>query len=690
MNIYTSLTVWVLLLVISYSGHAQSIEYNAEKDSIVVDNLNPPDTIAKNPNTPYWRSFWEYGDSHYSFDTIRHVYRYADLGTKEVRVMLTPHYSFNNTKTLTKSIQPQRISNAPKIYPIPANKLVHIESSARNELVPDNEIRVVVHYNLPPNVNTEEGYLFIFFNNKTEMLQHEMPFHPFRSDTLAYGDRLYDAYDSDMFDFKAESWVGRESLIAQMVDQVASDYASAKIIKCPIQKGQDKRLFFSLISSPALSKLVLGGEKENLNVHIRALWVYEGVDFNNTHISSRYNYKMLSVHDPNEIKILRPKGNPFFHPNKHQTFEFEVHFENKGGRAAKNVDVIIPWPDNLDYKTIHIVGRDPSLKDKCSDCPPGFDLEKGKESCFMIDTSLIATNDTLIFRFRNIGLMGKREPGLSDKKYTKGLVRFTVKSNGKLTGIQRAKATIHLEGDNPLHTKEKKKYWRHKSLNLRGGRTLFAEMSNFNFNDDKRLRYYNLGMSLINAPLYSGYGYRWELTSSGLGFIGRNSNEFGENQPAVLTYEEMDIQTVDFQFFLEKRMKNLFAIGVGVGPSIPISGDGVIESKQFSDVSGFMGFQPEEIVQSSKLFEDLYSEIGVSAENENSAFGLFDSFAENSIISNRSIGFIGSIFLEFGFLSKYALGVRSNYRIYPNSYKERCLKIRNSEVYLRFSLSTLK
>ncbi|MEM9548539.1 MAG: hypothetical protein AAGA77_21315 [Bacteroidota bacterium] len=689
MNIYTSLRVCFLLLAYSYSGHAQSIEYHAEKDSIVIENLSPPDTIAKNPNNPYWRSFWEYGDSHYSFDTLRHVYRYDETGTKEVRVMLTPHYSFNNTKTLTKFIQPQEISNAPKIYPISENKYVHIESSARNELVPDNEIRVVVHYSLPPNVNAEEGYLFIFFNNKTEMLLHEMPFHPFRSDTLAYGDRLYGGYDSDIFDFKAEPWVARESLITQMVDEVASDYASAKIIKCPIQKGQDKRLFFSLISSPELSKLVLGGEKENLNVHIRALWVYEGVNINATNISARYNYKMLSVHDPNEIKILRPKGNPYYHPKRRQTFEFEVHFENKGGRAAKNVDVIVPWPDNLDYNTIQIVGRDPAPKDNCADCPPDFDMETGKQSCFMIDTSLIATNDTLFFKFLNVGLMGKQEPGLSDKKYTKGLVRFTVKSNGKYTGVQQAKATIHLEGDNPLRTKVKKKQWRMRSICPSMGGTLFAGMPNFNFNNNQLSRYYTLGISLINAPLYSGYGRRWELSSSGLGFIGRKSDDIQGDTQVQLTNEEIDLQTIDFQFFLEKRMKGIFSVGAGIGPSIPISGEGEITSRQFSAQDIPPGFTLDDIAQSSELFDDLFPEIGDISEEVNSSFGLLNSFADNSIISNRSIGFVGSLFVEVGFLSKYALGIRSNYRIYPGSYKERCLQIRDTRFYLRISLFTL-
>ena len=75
-------------------------------------------------------------------------------------------------------------------------------------------------------------------------------------------------------------------------------------------------------------------------------------------------------------------------------------------------------------------------------------------------------------------------------------------------------------------------------------------------------------------------------------------------------------------------------------------------------------------------------------------FGLFDS--ENVMLngedlnSSTGIGGITSLFLEIGDLNNWAIGARQDFRIYPNTYRERCLKISNTSVYLRLKLFSMK
>ena len=680
-----ALCLSVVMVLMIFPSYAQELRYDNSTNQFSLPNLFLPDSIPKNPNPPSWKYFVEYGDGHYSTESFPHSYHYSEMSNYPARVTLTPQYSFSATKVISNKIENTSTSFIEKKYPVPDNQFVHIETSARNELTPKNEIRIVIHYRMPENAQSNEGYLILFYNNKAEKYQHRLRFEPFIEDTLENSEMLYDAVPSTIYHLKQA--FGPESQNAQQTDAVSKLYLNNRVFKCSIQAGEEKRLFLSLLASPALNTKILD-KKENLEVHIKAIWMPTSVTYASTAMSTRYPFKMLSVHDPNRLRIIQPRGSAIYHPRKPQKFVYEIQFENKGGRAAEDVQVKMKWPKNLDYNTIKVLERDPDFT-LCPNCPPGIDFERYPKSCFYVDTSYINSEDTVIFGFNQIGLMGKREPGLGNKKYTKGFVRFSVSSNDKMVGKQKDKAVIILKGDAPLPTKKRTKKWRHKTINVRIGAATSAEAGDFKLNDNEFKRKFFAGLTYTNAPLYSGFGYRTSLSLAGIGLKGREVNDYLVEQTPILTSETIDIQTLEAHMFLEYRLFNVLATGVGVGPSLPLWAEGVISEKVFYDSAPFLPYQPTEVRENEELFNELYK----LSDNETilrSNFGIFDNNNNEGFASKNVVGFVGSVFVEIGFLPSIGIGGRLNHRIYYDVYKDHCLKISNGEIYLRFNLSSIK
>lgn len=95
----------------------------------------------------------------------------------------------------------------------------------------------------------------------------------------------------------------------------------------------------------------------------------------------------------------------------------------------------------------------------------------------------------------------------------------------------------------------------------------------------------------------------------------------------------------------------------------------------------------------SPLFDELLNLEGFFNEEQTSNFGLFDEQSEDEITfigqeisSKRNVGALLNWYLEAGLMNDIVLGLRQDFRIYPNSYKQQCVKFNSFQVYLRLKL----
>lgn len=678
----------VALLFMTDSVRSQSIEYNQSTNTFSVVGLDPPAAPAGAKNKPYWKYFWEFGDGHYDVQD-QPSYCYSVPPSKPVRVSMTPYYSYAPSLTLSQDVEANICSQA-RTYPAYPG-LVHIASNANGELVPANAMEVVLHYRTPANHTGTGGYLMLFYNSNVQGREMRLRFDPL---TYSTGDeRLYNAepmaavIPDQMTTLSEEARTSLRSLM--------NEY-EVKGFRCNVEPGKEQRLFTTLVAHSALDTTVIKGKKGELNINIKALWIPDDTVFDPERMISTYALQLLSVHDPNKLRILRPAGTAYFNKRLPQWLEYQIHFQNKGGRPVRHLDIEVPWDANLDYRSIDMIKRDPDAE-SCAECPEGIDPRSSVASCFAIDTALARTEGKVIFSFYNVMIHGKNEGGVGGGKYTRGFIQYRVKSNGERIDKQSSRALIIFEAGEPLLTRPDRKKWKHKYYGVKMGRNFKAALDGFEYIHDDVARWYNVAFVYKNTSIFNGTGYGLELGSAGFGFRNWSIDFVPEFESFEVNDEIIDLKTLDLQAMTEIRLGGAISAGVGAGISVPLIAEGLIyEGRPFSEelqqVDWDLAQQPETATIADLERMKTYS--GNIVETV-SAFGLLDkketAFFDNFEIRSRTgIGAIATAQLEAGFLNGFAVGARYAYRIYPKSYKEQCVKIGNAELYVRFKIATAR
>ena len=634
---------------------------------------------------------WEFGDGHFALGKEPR-YCYAEPGEYEVRVTITPYYSYDPSRIISRNITIDRSCNEHRSYQSVSSKWVGVSTSANHELVPGHTITVVLEYKTPHGKPSTGGYLLFLHNDQRELESLDLKFDP-----LVYQyntERLFQA--SKMNSPFPDEWTGISPTTKDYVYSLLDDY-EVEAFECDLQPGKDNRVFLSITAASALDTNVIRGKKGKLEVSIVAVWIPRNRTFDADLMVDVHKLEILSVHDPNKLSITKPRNVAYYHPRKSEELEFRIDFQNLGGRPVKQVDIIVPWNENLDYRTINVVSSDPDQK-SCPPCPPDFIPGQSSQSCLKLDTSMTRLNDSVTFRFHNISLHGKNEPGLGGGKYTKGHVTYRVKSNKKTVDKTSSRAQIVFLGGDPLVTGYDHKKWRHKSIGLKLGRNYNARLNGFDSVEEELMHWYNIGVFFKNAPVRTGIGYGAELSSAGFAFRAWDVDATNRSIDDIrLTQERIDLKTLDMLFHTEVRFRGLIVAGIGGGLSIPVIGKGELTYRRPNYVyltDEHMMYLADSSGITPEAFDELFAVPGDSLE-ATSNFGIFSSreevnFAGLTLKSGPSLGGMVHSYVEAGLLRSIALGLRYDFRIYPKLYKQECAKIRNAEVYLRVKLWSLK
>ena len=715
MRTYCYLLIVLICLPLCLSGQSTrsqpEIKYNPVSRQFFVQNLPPPDSAAGAEKAPYWSYFWEFGDGHYSTARNPH-YCYSGQGIKNIRLSLVPHYSYSPTRVIRRNMfvggscndaACRRLGacNGPN-YNI-GSKLVQVGSNADHELVPNNEIQLAIHLRMPRGATAGEGDLFLFYQDQ-EVIE-ELGFPPLIA-------------RNDPQDQQRNLFALTQTSVRSVLDAGGSNYRLARslyesrsygrplVYRCRIAPGETQRLFISLAASRSLRLHRFDDKKGELVPEIKAVWVPHDYAFNEGLMLDNYPLKMLSVHDPNRIRVRFPNGRATYVRNHPQTFEVEIDFQNRGGSPARQVIAAVDWPENLDPNSIEILGRDPTNSSVCPDCPNG-PLTDTTSSCFQLDTSRVASEGKVYFIFHNVMIHGKRETGLGGNEFTKGRVRFSARSNNRQRQQTAFSGGIIFDNEDPIATRERHRNWRHRGLGLRVGYNLGANNDDFdafsgNFRDWLQVGLYYRRSSLKEGltPFagvelnYSGQGLNRDLAY----------NTFFDNEVSSLALfrERLNVQTLDILATTEFRVGGVFSLVLGAGPSLPLwaKSNLTFSSLQFSEVADFpqyesLYFNPEEIGE--QAFEELLFLDGAEIFTSESRFGLFGEDQASTFLNNITQpptsqfrpGALVSISGELGDLNRLTMGFRYSFRFYPNTYLLEDLNFSSIQAYLRINLTSL-
>ncbi|MEM9885901.1 MAG: hypothetical protein AAF849_08415 [Bacteroidota bacterium] len=694
MNVFLHILSTCLLLSSSICLFAQKINYLPDQHLFYLSEERPPERAAGAICDAYWTYFWEFGDASYSTTSSSPIkYCYAKPGSYEVRVSLVPHYSHEASKTITRTIQVSN-TNCERNYSAPDFKgFVNITTNATSqELIPNNEIQVAIDYKMPNNSSSRDGYLFLFYNKEDKKIGF---------DPLVY--KSARVYEAAKLPSSYGSLSGITNSAKEYLNRLVKQRYDYELFRCEAAAGESGRMFLTLKASNSLDTVILKKKKSVLRTDLKAVFIPKGRQFNDLMVHN-YPLKMASVHDPNRMRILKPSGNAIYKRSEPETFVYEVEFQNEGGRAVPQVNIEVPWDKNMDMESLVVLDRTPNRYD-CPVCPEGFDPAKDSISCFEVKKDRA---DVLEFVFYNVMVHGKREPGIGGKKYTKGFVRYQVDSNRKKQNTNKAEATILFKGGEAFTTKPDQKNWKHKGFGIRIGRNFGQNIEGFERRDSLFKHWNNIGLYYRTSRVKSGITWLagGEVSLAGFSFVARNATPFfiedefveGFGFGADFTQEELDLQVLDIQIQAEARWKEVIGGGVGGGISVPMTGEGRLQNNFLFSQQLFeydLAFESDILALdvNSPLFDELLRDDRGIREEQESNFGILDEMAEGEttflgqdVTSNRNIGAIFHWYLEAGLMNNAVIGLRQDFRIYPDSYKQTCVKFNNFQVYLRLKL----
>lgn len=706
----------LLAVVLAIAAHApiwgQKIHYDKKNRVFNLYNLPPPASVPGAMGKAHWAYFWEFGDGHYATSSEPRIeYAYDQPGDYDVRVCLTPFYSYEGTKILTKIVQvdaPAVRGSKPRSQGkddlLRNDGYINLVTHPLKELTPNCEVQVVVHYQIPAHVRATEGYLILIVNDMLEQSKIGVRYGLFQHPRWRGLDQARQIRSlSEVYGIGQQA---RERLEGLTTANQWRGFAVGNLVP-----GQECRAFFSLTVTKALdAAFIKRRQQKDLNVTLQAMFIPKatiGLGPADKMLASKA--MMLDyVRDPNRITVKHPAGPAYYHPQVPQRFTYQVEFENKGTGAARRVEIEIPWDETLDYNTIELIDWRPGRKEGCLRCPEGFAPNQDTtKSCFQIDYSRLQSEKRLVFVFHNIWLHGKKEEGVNRKKYSQGELTFSVKSNGVKQDRTSTRAKITFHGQNGLRddvrTNRATKGWRHGAWGVQAGMIGLRPPEGFRNDAEGFLDRVALGLYYHNTPLRTGLGWGLSLDYAPFGFSSRvtEPTQLPDGQLVLqLQREQVEVSVLTAQVQLNARLGGWLSAGVGGGPLLPLTGNGRVSAKVFDYTTVWNGGIWLSVLDrpslSAEEFEQIFELPSIYSGQSNSRFGLLDSGSRDGVIfgedinSSFKLGGTAHWYAEAGPLNGLTLGIRQSFYHLPCSYKGSTMRFSNIQLYLRFKLFTQK
>lgn len=646
---------------------AQKVNYHPSTGQFSIDSLKPPKStgVGEYKGKPgFWGIyFWDFGDgSYFLFErekaedkVIFPDHKYATDKPCTATVYLTPFYSFEKARKLTCLIS-NPVKGNPKSEDEMEGRLVNIQTSTSNRIIPGHEARIAVHYEAPAD---GAGTLLLFYGKNTGLksrVEHPAKFY----DESRYYNEL--KYNGVVQNFIKDNVRGDASAAAMQLlgNNAYPDVAAFNIPA--MKKGEQRRLFFTMRSSEKLEN----ARTSHVNIYVAALWIPAGVPFKRSTMLREMKFSLPPVHDPNNI--IGPRR-MYYRRGQPKELEYEVNFLNVGKGTVRDVKVTIPTR-GIQPQSIRVI---PGLMEPpCQECPA-----TGFEETVCWQKKIYA--DSIVMTLYNIGLQPKK--GLFNKKYSKGGFSFYVNSDGRFRPRSKVNVKIDFRGGEPVVTRNAVTQWRHRALYLEPGYNFGLNKSAVPADFDttggnKALRPLNIALGFQNAPLGRGLLWGWEA--------GINRQHFFQDTVLAVTNETLDLfdgKIAQSEIFDIVYLDAKAIVGYQLNPFIRASGGLGISLPLMArmDASATISSSQTSPVTSTNTIR----------------YGLLQGrdkgvFVFNQPLDNRpSPGLSAQWGFEAGLLHVASLGFEHQLRFFPNFYKKGCATLSNINVYLRFKLVPL-
>ncbi|MCB0598736.1 MAG: hypothetical protein H6557_07575 [Lewinellaceae bacterium] len=609
---------------------------------------------------PSWGIYlWEFGDGHYSFEE-EPEHRYAERGSYQVRLHLTPFYATNDPVSLQERIEAPGKAKRTPIYDLGGKKAL-LESNSSDYIVPEQAFQLVTHYEAPTGFSGKQGgYLFVFYNKKKEI-------------NLSL---LYNAFEltGERTHYQEESLSENEvlPLIAGRLNgerqtaalELANQYKGKLAYRVEnMGPGEQRRLFLSLFASKHLKSQ----QDKNRELTVAMLWVPDSGNFRKEEYSAQHKMQILAVYDPNRIRV-QPRI-AHFRKGYPKTLHYRVEFQNKEEGRVRDVTVNVPVDKSLNLASVRLGKMDPVLPA----CPQGY---AGKDlSCIEISPVRGLYRDTVRVTLRNAGLEGTKAKGFfQSKKSTKGFVEFDIETAEQKVGANRVRAYIVFDEVDPVETRNAKTQWRHRAAYFRPGFSMGATIKGFDSDASGLGGRINLAFGVQDAPITTGTAYGVELGFSSFRFTREIASPI-ENLgtlPAgsqLVSVEHARLNYLEARAWGGYQLNGWLRGYAGAGISVPASGKVEVQSSINNPDSDFMILQ----------------------EAGRSRFGLLQSKEPLSVFDSESdlrnsMGLTWQFGVEAGLLDIFTLGLNQEIRFYPKFYHQECASLFNWQAYLRVRL----
>ncbi len=670
-------TYFFLLCLISFRLSAQDTLNN-----ITVNNgfilLNDIPALEGNPKAIWGNYFWEFGDGHYKMTEKSSVdYTYSESGIYNVRASLTPYYTVVS-KPITYYQDNVAINGVPTNAPSynMNDRYVNIVTNSRYEVVADHEIRVVLHYEMPPSAkSSDEGYLFLFYNKKGEI--GDSP------DKISYESFSYLDADTRTYAKANSSLMGvafpaLSSTAKSSIQQLQNEHVDVLVFKTSsLSRGQENRIFLSLKANPELADIA--DMKRELS--FTAAWAPLSGTFDPEKHIHQYSMDLLEVHDPNKIEVF-PKV-AYYKKGRKQKLFYTIDFQNEAEGIVRDVIVRFPLAKNHDASTAKIDPNKNSTYAVDKDlvwnyhCSP---VQKENNKCLSLGKNSAA--DSLLFTFHNIDLFGKDHQliGPFNKKLTKGRLSFSILTDGTRANKNKSQVDIIFRGAEAMATNKAKVKWRQSAFYLKTGLNSAHDFGVYLADAQNFMERASVGLIYDNTPLGTGISWGIEGGLTSLTMRRSNStaitNNLTPNGGLWVQNERISMRMLEAQARVGYQFGGFIKGFASAGLSVPA----------FADLS----------LESDVVHYTVDAQETVLADAIDTGFGIFNSSPDaelfnQTISTNNFMGFMTNVGLEAGLLNNLSVGIKGEMRFYPNFYytTDKCFSVRNTEVFLRFRLFSL-
>ena len=636
------------------------LDYDASSGQFRLKQAPPLNGWPEAKEKPSWGIYlWEFGDGHYSFEE-EPEHRYANKGSYQVRLHLTPFYATNDPVSLRERIEAPGKARRTPLYDLGGKKAL-LESNSSDYIVPEQAFQLITHYEAPTGFSGKQGgYLFVFFNKKKE-ISLSLLYNAFEltGERTHYQEEALP--ENEVMPLITSQLKGERQTAAL---ELANQYKGKLAYRIEnMGPGEQRRLFLSLFASKHLKTQ----QDKNRELTVAMLWAPDSGNFSPEAYSAQHKMQILAVYDPNRIRV-QPRIS-HYRKGYSKELQYRVEFQNKEEGRVRDVTVNVPIDKSLNLETVRLGKMDPALPT----CPYGY---RGKDlSCIEISPATGLYKDTVRITLRNAGLEGTKSKGFfQSKKSTKGFVEFNIETTDQKVGANRVRAFIVFDAVDPVETRNAKTQWRHRAAYFRPGFSIGPSVKGFESDASGLGGRINLAFGVQDAPITTGLAYGVELGFSDFRFTREVASPI-ENPgtlPAgsqLVTVEHARLNYLEARAWGGYQLNGWLRGYAGAGISVPASGKVEVQSSINNPGDDFMILQ----------------------ESGKSRFGLLQSKEPLSIFNSESdlrnsMGLTWQFGVEAGLLDIFTLGLNQEIRFFPTFYHRECASLFNWQAYLRVRL----